>query len=112
MVEQWVYCDVIMTLVNSHSHDDSSMRMDDLLDNADGGMDRNRLQEAVEQIVEDLDFLTEWGHYRNTRVHLRQETGEVVHYLVEDCGENPNWIEPSLSHVPNDVWDEYGVTPS
>lgn len=87
------------------------MKRDDLINNANGGLDRNQLEDALDSIIENFHFVIEWGGYRETRIHLHQEDGEIVHYLVNECDQNPRWLKPSLSWVPNDVWLQYDITP-
>lgn len=113
MVDQCLVCDILMTLVNGHSHDSSSMKKDKLIENADRGLDHDLLQEAVDEVVDMFSFLNEWGEYRDTRIHLDSSTGEIVDYLVEECDETPEWLFPQLgSHVPNETWESHGVNPS
>lgn len=112
MVRQDLVCDILMTVVNNHSHDTSSMKKSDLVDYADGDMDEDVLAEKIEEGVEKFPFLQKWAEHREERIHLVQESGEIVHYLVEECCEEPEWLEPPLDHVPNEVWHMYGVTPS
>ncbi len=85
------------------------MHKEKLVEYVDGGLDHDTLQERIEEVVEKLDFLAEWGSQRETRIHLDQGTGEIVHYLVENCDENPRWIKPELHHVPPETWEEYGI---
>lgn len=113
MVDQCLICDILMTLVNGHSHDSSSMKKDNLINQADGGRDQNLVQEAVEEVVDEFPFLDEWGSYRDTRIHLDSSTGEIVDYLVEECDEPPEWLFPPLgSHVPNETWKAHGINPN
>lgn len=98
-----------MTIVNGHSHDSSSMRKRDLVDNADGDLDRDRMEGEVGAVVDTLPFLIEWGHHEEPRIHLVQETGDIVDYLVEECAEEPAWLKPELHHVPPETWDEHDV---
>lgn len=110
MVDDCLFCDILMTLVSGHSHDKSSMKKSDLLDNADGGLDRDKLETAVDEVVDQCAFLREWGAHRDSRIHLDQSTGKVVDVLVEDCDEHPAWLKPELSHVPRETWLNHDVT--
>jgi len=98
-----------MTLVNDHSHDKSSMDKSKLLDNADGDIDRDRLEEVVDDVISRYAFLSEWGSHRDPRIHLDQSTGEIVDVLVSKCDEEPAWLKPELNHIPPDTWEKYGV---
>lgn len=113
MVCQEIICEVLMTLVNGHAHDKSSMKKRDLLDNADCGLDKDVLEQKVEEIIEDFSFLSEWGSHRDTKIHIDQSTGKILEILVERCNEEPEWLFPDLgSHVPNATWEKYGVDPN
>lgn len=109
MVDDDLEHDILMTIVNNHSHDSSSMLKEDLIDKADGGRDHDSLEEAIDEVIDSMPFLAEWGHHRDERIHLDQSTGEVVDYLVEEHNENPAWLKPELSHVPPDTWNDHGV---
>lgn len=99
-----------MTLVNNHSHDDSSMQKQELIDRTATTKDHDVVEDAIDKLVNELSFLREWGSSNQSRIHLVQKTGEVVDYLVEHCEEDPTWLKPSLNHVPPEKWEEYGVS--
>lgn len=109
MVNDCLICDILMTLVNDHSHDKSSMEKSTLLDNADGDMDRDRLEDAIDSVVSRYSFLSEWGPHREPRIHLDQGTGDIIDVLVEKCDEEPAWIKPELNHIPPSTWEKYDV---
>lgn len=102
---------ILMKLVHGHAHDSSSMFKEDLISDADGGKDYDEIEQAIEEVVKRYDFLEEWGHYQEPRIHLDQSTGEIVDVLVEDFDEVPAWLYPELSHVPNQTWEKHGINP-
>ena len=102
-----------MTIVNGHSHDSSSMHKEDLVRNSDLDLDQDQLEDAVDEVINDFSFLSEWGQHGDTRVHLDASSGEIVNILVGVCDETPEWLYPELgSHVPNSTWRDHGVNPN
>lgn len=87
------------------------MKKSKLLDNADGDLDRDKLEVAVDEVVERFSFVSEWGSQRRSRIHLEQGTGEVVDVLVDLCDEEAAWLKPELHHVPPETWRDHDVTP-
>lgn len=69
-----------------------------------------KVERDVDAVIEEFDFLQIWGDHQDPRVHLVQETGGIVDYLVEECGEDPTWLYPPLkSYIQNRVWRRHGV---
>ena len=85
------------------------MKKSKLLDNADGDMDQDRIEEAVDKVINQYAFLSEWGPHRDTRIHLDQSTGKIVDILVSKCDQEPAWLKPELHHIPPETWENYGV---
>jgi hypothetical protein len=83
----------------------------EIIQNADRDMDHDKLRDAISEVVSDLPFLEEWSVHRETRIHLDQSDGQIVDYLVNCCGETPEWLRPALNHVPPEKWREHGVRP-
>ena len=106
-------CDILDTLVRNHSHHDSSMTRSDVVRRVTGKHDADVVRDALNELVEEFDFLSEHGRHRKSRIHLDQSTGEFLDVLAHKCDIDVRWYKSHIgSHTPNEKLMEHGINPN